>query len=203
MGVPAIDNLKTLPPKAAFSHRSKIVENAMSGKHHDVKVDPASLRRLIAWVDCNGPYLGEEEIRQMYDPVFTTTDIGAVEARVRTAPEINRFNIRQDGDSRAIVGEPVFSDQPVVDYSRPFKRVRLPKGAKVINATYGAGKKHIVVTDKMLKIIASDQDEIFNYNKHFGDPVGGTPKVLQIAYELKGKTKSLKVPETSRLVIGK
>jgi hypothetical protein len=46
----------------------------MSGKHHNVKADPALLRRLIAWVDCNGPYLGEEEIREMYDPNFVTTD---------------------------------------------------------------------------------------------------------------------------------
>ena len=202
-GVAAIENLKTLPPKAAFSHRSKIVKNAISGKHHNVKVDPASLRRLIAWVDCNGPYLGEEEIREMYDPVLTTDDIGAVEARVRTAPEINRFNIRQDGDSRAIVGEPVYSDQPVVDYSKPFKHVWLPKGSKVITATYGAGKKHITVTDKMQKILASDQEEIHNYNKLFGDPVGGTPKVLKITYECKGKKSTLKIPEDTRLVIRK
>ena len=30
----------------------------------------SSLLRLIAWVDANCPYLGEEEIRAMADPEF-------------------------------------------------------------------------------------------------------------------------------------
>jgi len=207
MGVAAIDNLKTLPPKAAFSHRSKIVKNAMSGKHHKVKVDPASLRRLIAWVDCNGPYLGEEEIREMYDPVFETDDIGAVEARVRTAPEINRFNIRQDGDSNAIVGKAIYSDKPYVQTPKETKKprkpmdVKMPKNAKIIKATYGVMNKRIVVTDKLRKEIASGQRYISGFNRHFGDPISGTPKILEITYELKGKKHTVKVPESSRLAI--
>ncbi|MDP6044459.1 MAG: hypothetical protein QGG25_02530 [Phycisphaerae bacterium] len=101
-------SLRTLPPYSALSPVSKLVQNASSGKHNKVKVAPEDLARLVAWVDANGPYLGVEEIRQMYDPHFATNDIGAVPSRVRTAPIINRFNIRQDGDAKAVVGDPVY-----------------------------------------------------------------------------------------------
>lgn len=204
---PAAQNLKTFPPKAAFSHKSKIVENAMSGKHHNVKVDPASLRRLIAWVDCNGPYLGEEEIREMYDANFVTNDIGAIPARVRTAPEIDRFNIRQDGDSLAIVGKAVYGGETTTSTHGSLNAginqpsIELPKGAEIIKVTYGAGKEHIDVTDKTRKIMAYNPKQISSFNRHFGDPAQGTVKVLIITYKLKGKTQLLEVPENSQLVI--
>ena len=69
------------------------------------RMDPESLRRLIGWVDANGPYLGEEEIRQMPDPTPETmwaNPVPVVKPRLKTAPRINRFNIRQDGDSSKI-----------------------------------------------------------------------------------------------------
>ncbi len=97
--------LATIPAMAVFSPRSKIVQNALSGKHHKVKVPMEDLRRLIAWVDTNGPYLGMEEIRNMYDPAFRGVDDMQVRPRVATAPMIDRFNVRQDGDSWALAGE--------------------------------------------------------------------------------------------------
>ena len=64
------------------------------------------MERLVAWVDLNGPYLGDEEIRGMYDPVsFAVENISAVRPRVATAPVIDRFNIRQDGESSRIYRE--------------------------------------------------------------------------------------------------
>jgi hypothetical protein len=48
-----------------LSYRSRLIEMAGGGKHYDVKVDPLSLRRLIAWVDAHCPYAGKEEIRRM------------------------------------------------------------------------------------------------------------------------------------------
>jgi hypothetical protein len=184
---PAVEAIKSLGPKAAFSHQSQIVKNAMSGKHHNVKADVASLRRLIAWVDTNGPYLGEEEIRAMYDPHFVTDDIGAVPARVRTAPEINRFNIRQDGDSLAVVGKPVYLEgsKPVLGSSIR----RIPKNMELIKATYGSESKTVDVTEKIRKLHAGGFKKIGSYNSHFGNPAPGAPKKLTITYKSKSKNK--------------
>lgn len=102
-------SLSTLPPMSIFSYKSKLLENATSGKHHNVKIDDASRRRLTAWIDCNCPYLGLEEIRQMDDPNFDYIDTLKLRPRVKTAPRINRFNIRQDGNSKAI--EKTIQDQ--------------------------------------------------------------------------------------------
>jgi len=59
---------RTIPPMTTLSYKSKLIEIAMSGKHHDVKVDDLSLLKLITWVDILCPYLGEAEIRAMPDP---------------------------------------------------------------------------------------------------------------------------------------
>lgn len=80
----------TLRPMQFLSCRSRLVEVAMSGEHHDVRVDPPALRRLIAWVDANCPYLGEEEIRAMDDPDFPGIDLLPIRPRLRTAPAIDR-----------------------------------------------------------------------------------------------------------------
>jgi hypothetical protein len=85
----------------------------MDEEHIKAKMDPQSLRRLIGWVDANGPYLGEEEIRQMPDPIHKPEfgrpygapydmPMPVVTPRLRTAPRINRLDIRQDGDSSKV-----------------------------------------------------------------------------------------------------
>jgi hypothetical protein len=103
--------LATLKPKVCFTWKSKLYDNATSGTHHKVKIDEASRRRLVAWIDANGPYLGREEINNMYDPKYEHPDNVPVRPRVRTAPVIDRFNIRQDGDSEAVAGRaPVLAE---------------------------------------------------------------------------------------------
>jgi len=97
--------LATLQPMTHMSSASLLIERAMDEKHIEAKMDPESLRRLIGWVDANGPYLGEEEIRQMPDPppeARWASPVPVVKPRLRTAPRINRFNIRQDGDSSKV-----------------------------------------------------------------------------------------------------
>ena len=59
---------RTLPPMTAMSYNSKLVENATSGKHHEVEVDTLSARKLIAWVDLLCPYWNENDIRSIPDP---------------------------------------------------------------------------------------------------------------------------------------
>jgi hypothetical protein len=81
---------RTLRPMRYLSARSPLIELAMSGKHHDVKVDPVGLLKLIAWIDANCPYLGEEEIRAMADPDFNGIEQLPIRPRLRTAPIIER-----------------------------------------------------------------------------------------------------------------
>ncbi len=81
---------RTLRPMRYLSLRSRLIELAGSGEHYKVKADPVSLRRLIAWVDANCPYLGDEELRAMADPEFAGIDKLPVRPRMKTAPVIDR-----------------------------------------------------------------------------------------------------------------
>ena len=95
--------LATLKPMTHMSSVSRLINIAMDKEHIKATMDPKSLRCLIGWVDANGPYLGEEEIRQMPDPTHNPmVPLPVVKPRLKTAPRINRFNIRQDGDSSKI-----------------------------------------------------------------------------------------------------
>ncbi|MHC4247582.1 MAG: HzsA-related protein [Planctomycetota bacterium] len=171
--------LMTLKPMTILSSRSKLLANATSGKHNKVKVDPESARRLTAWIDANCPYLGEEEIRAMNDPEFGGIEKLQVRPRTATAPDIDRFNVRQDGDSVAAAKGP------------PFKRPPPPRAEldyKILKATYGTDEKSRDVTEK-LKELATDPTgtiSLGSYNGHFGDPCSGIVKTLTITYELKG-----------------
>jgi len=81
---------RTPPPMTSLSYRSRLIELCSSGKHYDVKVDPVSLQRLMAWVDAMCPYQGDEELRQIEDPVFQGVDWLAIRPRIKTAPTIVR-----------------------------------------------------------------------------------------------------------------
>ncbi len=81
---------QTPAPMTYLSYKSPLIELAASGKHYDVRVDPVSLRRLIAWVDTMCPYRGREEIREIDDPVFPGVDWLSVRPRIKTAPTIVR-----------------------------------------------------------------------------------------------------------------
>jgi len=81
---------RTPEPMTHLSYRSRLIDLASSGKHHGVQVDPLSLQRLIAWIDAMCPYLGDEEVRQIPDPVFQGVDWLAIRPRIATAPRIVR-----------------------------------------------------------------------------------------------------------------
>ena len=82
--------LATLRPMQYLSPASRLVELASSGKHYDVKADPLSLRRLIAWVDACCPFMGEEELRALGDPSFPGIERLPIRPRVATAPVVER-----------------------------------------------------------------------------------------------------------------
>ncbi len=81
---------QTPKPMTALSYKSKLIEIASGGEHNDVKVDPVSLRKLIAWVDTMCPYRGDEEVRAIPDPVFQGVDWLAIRPKIQTAPRIVR-----------------------------------------------------------------------------------------------------------------
>ena len=81
---------RTPKPMTRLSYKSRLIARAGSGKHHKVKIDPVSLRRLIVWVDAMCPYRGDEEVRRIDDPVFPGVDWLSVRPKIKTAPRIVR-----------------------------------------------------------------------------------------------------------------
>ena len=210
------NSLKTLPPMTVFSHKSKLIKNAMDPKHHKTKVDALSIRRLIAWVDCNGPYLGREEMEAMYDPQFPGVDKLQVRPRMGTAPRINRFNIRQDGDSQAVAGplklapaklitehagkqpgpQPGLGDEP------PSPPRTLPY-TKLISVIYGYANKRKDITAAVSKLADRSGNIRIRgkYSELFGDPARGSYKELVITYESGGKKRVAEYRENSTFML--
>lgn len=73
-----------------------MIDLVTSGKHHKVKVEGDELRRLIAWVDCNCVYRGDEEVRQLPDPPPEVASRFPVPVKLRTAPIISRLHAVND-----------------------------------------------------------------------------------------------------------
>ena len=82
---------RVLPePMKGLSYKSRLIDLVASGKHHEVRVDPVNLQRLILWVDTMCPYRGEEVTREIPDPEFQCVDWLAVRPRIKTAPLVFR-----------------------------------------------------------------------------------------------------------------
>jgi len=197
-------NLETLPPYSAYSPVSRFINIACSGEHHKVKVTGVDRERLIAWVDCNGPFLGDEEIRAMYDPWSPQIETGImpVRPRIGTAPRINRFNLRQDGDAMALCGPlKLMPNRP--EHFDPNERVKkLHQDAlrakigdekdmkvEIVSAFYGLADKSkgLDVTQKAANTFAGTRlSSVQRYNDAFGDTVPDTKKVLLIEYKING-----------------
>jgi hypothetical protein len=80
----------TLRPLQHLSYTSPLIDLCLSGRHYDVKLEPADLQALIGWVDANCPYRGDEEIRAIPDPVFAGIENLPVRPRTHGAPVISR-----------------------------------------------------------------------------------------------------------------
>jgi len=216
------DNLKTLPPYSVYSPVSTLIHNAMSGEHHGVKVTGEDLERLIAWVDCNGPYLGDEEIRDMYDPVSRSIEtIPPIRPRVATAPRINRFDLRQDGDtSEEVLGplrlmperDSAFDPNRAVreyrfqEMLREFEQEKDMK-IEIVAANYGDDVEadRIDVVDKIKELFNGTRlIRIERYNDVFGDPKRNVVKNLRIAYKINdGPVRHVRFAENERVVLPK
>ncbi len=192
-------NLETLAPYSAFSPVSKLVQNAASGKHHGVKVTGVDLERLIAWVDCNGPFLGAEEINAMYDPWSPqiATGIMPIRPRVGTAPVINRFNLRQDGNTMALCGEvrlqpnrdEKFTPNTKLNEIRMSEIKKENLTVELVASNYGGNeeKSRVDVLGKLKeKFNGTRFIPIDKYNDTFSDVLPNVPKTLRIAYRING-----------------
>jgi hypothetical protein len=91
-----------VPPMTAMSYKSKLIQIATSGKHHDVKVTPREEAQLVAWVDALCPYLGLEELlvrpdldQENYFKVDMYRGLSYA-ARLATAPVVHKA-FCQDG----------------------------------------------------------------------------------------------------------
>jgi hypothetical protein len=80
----------TARPMKHLSYASRLIDLAMSGKHYDVKVDSVGLQKLIAWVDANCPYRGDEDVRAIPDPAFPGVEKLPIPPLVKSAPVIVR-----------------------------------------------------------------------------------------------------------------
>ena len=93
--------LQPLKPMTMLSSTSRLIEMVMTGKHPKtkdgkdvdakIKVEGEDLRRIIAWVDANCVYRGDEEVRMIPDPPEDRVARFAVRPRIKTAPVIDRL----------------------------------------------------------------------------------------------------------------
>ena len=88
LNVEMIHTYGPIKPMTMLSSTSPLIERAMSGKHHGVKIEGEDLLKLIAWVDCNCVYRGDEEVRKIPDPRDSRWP---VPARIASAPVIDRL----------------------------------------------------------------------------------------------------------------
>jgi hypothetical protein len=94
---------ETMKPYQFFSAGSTFIDKYLvSGKHHDVRVAGEDLVRFIAWVDCNGVFRGDEEVRAMPDFPPTKRTRGLIPYLHRSAPVIDRLRIPQDVRPEAV-----------------------------------------------------------------------------------------------------
>lgn len=79
----------TIRPMTSLSYTSRLIRIARGEDpgHPDLKVDTESLRRLVAWVDANCPYRGEEDLRAIPDSTLTWLP---VPPQCANAPDIPR-----------------------------------------------------------------------------------------------------------------
>jgi hypothetical protein len=102
LNVEAAHHYEPITPMTMLSSTSRLIELATGGNHHQVKIDGEDLLRLIAWVDCNCVYRGDEEVRQIPDPPPQVASRFPVPVKTRTAPVISRLHAVTD----ALAGRP-------------------------------------------------------------------------------------------------
>ncbi len=91
LNVEGAHHYEPIKPLTMLSSTSRLIDLATSGKHNGVKIGGEDLQRLIAWVDCNCVYRGDEEVRQIPDPPPEVANRFPVPVKTCTAPKIARL----------------------------------------------------------------------------------------------------------------
>lgn len=127
-----------VPPMTAMSYRSRLIQKATSGNHHDVRVSPEEEGRLVAWVDALCPYIGLEEI--LAQPDIDPKDYFAQSVykglsyppKMRTAPVVHKafcqddFKTQSDRQPKDPDGNPL----PSVEVINGKRIYRIPVGSQ-------------------------------------------------------------------------
>jgi hypothetical protein len=158
----------------------------------------------------------------MYDPWSPQieTKIMPVRPRIGTAPRINRFNLRQDGDTMALCGPlNLMPNRP--EKSDPNERVKKLRQeqirskigdekdlkVEIVSVFYGLADKSKGkdVTQKALPTFAGTRlSTIQQYNSAFGDTVPDVVKVLLVEYKINGgEVKKIKFNENAEILLPK
>jgi hypothetical protein len=87
---------ESLEPLTALSYKSKLVDFAMSGKHHNVKMNDADLSLLIGWIDTWAMFRSEQDIRELEDPDPKFFSRWSSPPRLKTAPASVKIEYSQD-----------------------------------------------------------------------------------------------------------
>ncbi|MBQ9874506.1 MAG: hypothetical protein IJM30_08580, partial [Thermoguttaceae bacterium] len=142
-------------------------------------------------------------IRQMYDPDSVAINSAPkIRPRIATAPVINRFNIRQDGDTSAFLPELKLMPNPDPDFNPNIRvsEIQLQEAREevkkenfkieIVGANYGIQEedKRVDVLDKVLEKFNGTRllDIAGSYNDLFGDPTPNQVKTLRIAFRVNG-----------------
>ncbi len=91
LDVEGTHHYEPIRPMTMLSSTSRLIDLVTGGKHHGVKVEGEELQRLIAWVDCNCVYRGDEEVRQIPDPPPQVAKRFPVPVKTCSAPVISRL----------------------------------------------------------------------------------------------------------------
>ena len=138
----------------------------------------------------------------MYDPDSVAINTAPkIRPRIATAPKINRFDIRQDGDTSAFLPELKLMPNPDPNFN-PNERVSEVQiqealeevkhdniKIELVGANYGIQEedKRVDVLDKVKERFNGTRlMSIGNYNELFGDPTPNVVKTLRIAYRING-----------------
>ena len=78
-----------LEPMTMLSSTSRLIRWVTDGKHNNIRIEGEDLLRLIAWVDCNCVYRGDEEVRKIPDPPAGSRY--PVPMVTRSAPVVDRL----------------------------------------------------------------------------------------------------------------
>ncbi len=157
----------------------------------------------------------------MHDPDSVAINTAPkIRPRIATAPVIDRFNIRQDGDTSAFLPELKLLPErdPKFDPNKRIAEEQLREAleevkkdnikVELVGANYGIQEedKRVDVLDKCQEYFTGSRLLTITgvYNDIFGDPTPNQVKTLRIAYRINGgEVRHVSFEENARVLLPK